>query len=120
MPTDNAFEVEQDTIMMGSGLAGITIGATNPQSSGFAAPESMLYVFQPAAATPQLFQKTGSNDTDYEPFALSGPSHEGHQFAIAAATNLEIGEDRQFDHVGRFKVDGELIIDGRFALSLGV
>lgn len=43
----------------------------------------------------------------------------GHPFKVDSGETLTITEDRQFDHLGRFPVDGRLVINGRFVLGIG-
>lgn len=48
-----------------------------------------------------------------------GGAQIGHIFAIPLNQTLEIPVDRQFDHLGRFCVNGRKVINGRFVLGIG-
>ena len=48
---------------------------------------------------------------------LAGVTVAGHPFKIDSGGSLTVPTDRQFDHIGRFKVDGRLVLNGRFTLG---
>ena len=51
---------------------------------------------------------------------LSSGGDEGHPFCVDSGNTLTVNQGRQFDHLGRFCVDGRKVIDGRFVLGIGV
>lgn len=49
---------------------------------------------------------------------LAAASAVGHPWQVTSGNTLTIDAGRQFDHIGRFKIDGRVALNGRFALGL--
>lgn len=49
---------------------------------------------------------------------LGGAGAIGHIYEIPSSTSLTIPAGRQFDHLGRFTIDGRAVVNGRFTLGL--
>lgn len=57
--------------------------------------------------------------TTYTLSQLAAASIPGHPFKVDSGESLTIPQNFQFDHLGRFPIDGRKIINGRFVLGIG-
>ena len=116
---DRAFEVENGISFDDEILIHYT--ATDPTSGGgYEAPKGSLLLQKPAAGDAKMWLKTGDGNTAWSDISEGGSGNDtqDHQYKVTAGNTITIDAGRQFDHNGRFQVDGRKIIDGRFVFGM--